>query len=159
MIYMLWKECMTQKFHKHICKEKNFLFRNGKNVLQLKVLEIITDFLNKNEENYKDLCNKLSSYKNVFQYVYSNVFPEIYMPYQKAWFWFEEQFPHYLQNVQGQKKIGNFSWEKPWETMKQYEMKPLFLKRRLFLKVDDFNEIEEKEVKEQVKKTKKTNEK
>ena len=38
-------------------------------------------------------------------------------------------------------------------------MKPLFLKRRLFLKVDDFNEIEEKEVKEQVKKTKKTNEK
>ena len=105
MIYMLWKECMTQKFHKNICKEKNFLFLNGKNVLQLKVLEIITNFLNENEENYKDLCNKLSSYKNVFQYVYSNVFPEIYMPYQKAWFWFEEQFPHYLQNVQGQKKL------------------------------------------------------
>ena len=38
-------------------------------------------------------------------------------------------------------------------------MKPLFLKRSLFIEVDDFNEIEEKEVKEQVKKTKKTNEK
>ena len=38
-------------------------------------------------------------------------------------------------------------------------MKPLFLKRSPFVKVDDFNEIEEKEVKEQVKKPKKTGEK
>ena len=38
-------------------------------------------------------------------------------------------------------------------------MKPLFLKRSLFLKVDDFNEIKGKEVKEQVKKPKKNNEK
>ena len=38
-------------------------------------------------------------------------------------------------------------------------MKPLFLKRSLFVKVDDFNEIEEKEVKEQVKKQKKPDEK
>ena len=38
-------------------------------------------------------------------------------------------------------------------------MKPLFLKRSLFIKVDDFNEIEEKEVKEQVKKQKKPDEK
>ena len=38
-------------------------------------------------------------------------------------------------------------------------MKPLFLKRSLFIKVDDFNEIEEKEVKEQVKKPKKNDEK
>ena len=33
MIYVLWKECMPQKFYKHICKEKNFLYLNGKNVL------------------------------------------------------------------------------------------------------------------------------
>ena len=45
MIYMLWKECMPSKFYKHICKEKNFLCLNGKNVLHPKVLEIITDFL------------------------------------------------------------------------------------------------------------------
>ena len=25
MIYMLWKECMPQKFYRHVCKEKNFL--------------------------------------------------------------------------------------------------------------------------------------
>ena len=41
MIYMLWKEWIPQKFYKHIYKEKNFLYLNGKNVLPLKVLEII----------------------------------------------------------------------------------------------------------------------
>ena len=78
MIYMLWKECMQQKFYKHICKEKNFLYLNGKNVLQPKVFEIITDFLNEDENNYRELRNDLSSNKSNFQHVYSNVFPEIY---------------------------------------------------------------------------------
>ena len=61
MIYMLWKECMPQEFYQHICKEKNFLYLNGKNVLRSKVLEIITDFMEENEESYKDLINNLSS--------------------------------------------------------------------------------------------------
>ena len=66
MIYMLWKACMPQQFHQQICKEKNFLYVNGENVLQPKVSEIINDFLNEGEENYKDLRNNLSRYKNVF---------------------------------------------------------------------------------------------
>ena len=32
MIYMLWKECMLEKFYKHICKENNFLYLSRKNV-------------------------------------------------------------------------------------------------------------------------------
>ena len=74
MIYMLWKECMPQRFYKHIWKEKSFLYLNCKNILQPKVLEIINDFLNENKENYKDLSNNLSSYKNIFECVYSNVY-------------------------------------------------------------------------------------
>ena len=34
MTYMLSKECMPQKFYKHICKNHNFLYLNQKNVLQ-----------------------------------------------------------------------------------------------------------------------------
>ena len=45
MIFMLWKECMPQKFCQHICKEKDFFYLNSKNVLQPKVSEILTDFL------------------------------------------------------------------------------------------------------------------
>ena len=33
MIYMLWKDCMRQKFYQHICKEKKYLYLKGKNVL------------------------------------------------------------------------------------------------------------------------------
>ena len=60
MIYMLWKECMPQKFYQHICREKKFLYLNGKNLLQLKVLEIITQFLNEGDQNYIELRNNLS---------------------------------------------------------------------------------------------------
>ena len=69
---------MPHKFDKHICKEKNFLYLNGKNVLKPRVVEIITEFLNEDENKYKELKNNLSSYKSIFQYVYSNVFPKIY---------------------------------------------------------------------------------
>ena len=44
MIYMLWKECIPPKFYKHIWEENNFLYLNGKNVLQPKVLEIFPNF-------------------------------------------------------------------------------------------------------------------
>lgn len=59
-------------------KEKNFPCLNGENLLHLKVSEIITEFLKEGDRNYKNLRNKLAQYKNIFQYVYSNVFPEIY---------------------------------------------------------------------------------
>ena len=51
-----------------------------KNVLQPKVLEIISEFINADDGNYRLLQNNLSSYKNIFQCVYSNVFPEIAQP-------------------------------------------------------------------------------
>ena len=78
MLYMLWKECMPLKFYHHICKEKNFLYLNAKNVLQPKVSKIINEYLNENIENYHEMRTNLSQYKNIFQYVYSNIFPEIY---------------------------------------------------------------------------------
>ena len=60
MIRTLQKECMPQRIYQHICKEKNFCYLNGKNVLQPKVSEKIIYFLNKVEVNYKDLRNNLS---------------------------------------------------------------------------------------------------
>ena len=41
MIYMLCRECMLLDFYKFICEEKNFVYLNGKYVLQPKVLQII----------------------------------------------------------------------------------------------------------------------
>ena len=50
------------------------------------MLEIIHDFLKESDDNYKDLRNNLSSYKNIFQYVYSKVFPEIYCSTERRGF-------------------------------------------------------------------------
>ena len=70
MIYMLWRECMPIEFYKFICEEKNFLYLNGKNILQPKVLQIIAEFIEADEKNYRLLQNNLSSYKNIFQNIF-----------------------------------------------------------------------------------------
>ena len=92
MIYMLWKECMRSEFYRHVCLEKSFPYLNGKNVLQPKVLEVISEFIDADENNYRLLENNISSYKNIFQYVYSNVFPEIYCSTEKRGFDLKSNF-------------------------------------------------------------------
>ena len=51
-----WSICyrnyMLQRFYKHICKDENFLYLDGKNVLQQMLSEIKTDFLKEGKENY-----------------------------------------------------------------------------------------------------------
>ena len=59
---------------------------------QKKRIEIITDFLSENKENYKNMRKNLSIYKNIFQYVYSNVFPEIYCSPERHGFHLKSNF-------------------------------------------------------------------
>ena len=152
MIYMLWKECMSARFYRHICKEKNFLYLNGQNVLQPKVLEITSEFADKDENNYKQLQNNLSSYKNIFQYVHSNVFPEIYCATEKRGFDLKSNF-HIIFKMYKDKKQLESSMAKNlsnYESIRNerniYEQKPII--------IDDFNEAEKAEVKERVEKQK-----
>ena len=152
MIYMLWKECMPSKYYRHICKEKNFLYLNSKNVLQPKVLEIIPDFLQEDESNYKELRSNLSSYKNIFQYVYSNVFPEIYCSTEKRSFDLKSNFHTIFKTYKDKKKLDSSLGKNPenYESIRNetniYEQNPI--------NIDDFNKIEEKKVKERVEKRK-----
>ena len=150
MIYMLWKECMPAKFYRHICKEKNFLYLNGMNVLQTKVFEIITNFINESDDNFKALRNNLSSYKNIFQYLYSNVFPKIYCSTKKRGYDLKSNFHIIFKTYKDKKKLETSLGKNPenYETVRNetnmYEQKPI--------NVDDFNEVEEKLVKERVEK-------
>ena len=150
MIYMLWKECMPAKFYRHICKEKNFLYLNGKNVLQTKVFEIITNFINESDDNFKALRNNLSSYKNIFQYLYSNVFPKIYCSTKKRGYDLKSNFHIIFKTYKDKKKLETSLGKNPenYETVRNetnmYEQKPI--------NVDNFNEVEEKLVKERVEK-------
>ena len=56
------------------------------------MLEIITDILQEDEDSYKELRNNLSSYKNIFQNIYSNDFPEIYCSTEKHGFDLKSNF-------------------------------------------------------------------
>ena len=152
MIYMLWKECMPVKFYKHICKEKNFLYLNGKNVLQPKVLEIISKFIDEDKNNYKQLQNNLSSYKSIFQYVYSNFFPEIYCSTEKRGFDLKSNFHIIFKTYKDKKQLKSSLGKNPnnYESIRDekniYEQQPI--------NIDQFNEIEDPEVKECIEKRK-----
>ena len=50
MIYMLWRECMPLDYYKYVSEEKNFNYLNGKNFLQPNFLQIIVDFIEKDEK-------------------------------------------------------------------------------------------------------------
>ena len=114
MIYMFWKECMPQKFYRFICKENNFLYLNDKKVLQPKVVEIITEFLDEDENHYKELRNNLSNYKSIFQYIYSNVFPEIYCSTEKRGFDLKSNFHIIFKTYKDKKQLESSLGKNPY---------------------------------------------
>ena len=83
MIYMLWRECIPQEFCRYICQEENFKYLNGRDVNQPGVLEIVGKFIDQDKENLRLLQKCLANYKDIFQYVYSYTFPEIYTMSEK----------------------------------------------------------------------------
>ena len=125
---MMWRECISIEFYKFICQEKNFLYLNGKNVLQPKVLQIIGEFIETDEKNYRLLQNCLSSYKNIFQYVYSNVYPVIYCSTEKRGFNLKSIFHIMFKTYEG--KIQLHAMEKN-PIMKTYEQKQIFTNKNL----------------------------
>ena len=109
MLYMLWKECMPANFYRHICKEKKVLYLNGKNMLQPKVAELINDNLDEETNNYNEMRNNLSQYKYIFQYVYSNVFPEIFYSTEWREFDLKSSF-HIMFKIYKRKKKDETAW-------------------------------------------------
>ena len=83
MIYMLWRECIPVEFYRYICQVENFRYLNGRDVSQPGVLEIVGRFVDQDKENLRILQKCLATYKDIFQYVYSHTFPEIYTMSEK----------------------------------------------------------------------------
>ena len=83
MVYMLWRECFSPEFYRYICKDKNFKYLNGRDVSQPGVLEIVDNFIDQGKEDLRMFQKNLTNYKDIFQYVYSHGFPEIYATSEK----------------------------------------------------------------------------
>ena len=78
MVYMLWRECVPSEFHRYICQEKNFIYLNGRDVCHPTVLEIVGGFIDHGEQNLRMLQEYLAKFKDIYQFVYLHVYPEVY---------------------------------------------------------------------------------
>ena len=83
MVYMLWRECIPSEFYRYICQDDNFKYLNGRDVNQSGVFEIVGKFIDQKKDNLRLLQVNLATYKDIYQYVYAHVFPEIYSTTEK----------------------------------------------------------------------------
>ena len=120
--------------------------------MQPKVLEIISEFIDEDKNNYKQLQNNLSSYKIIFQYVYSNIFRENYCSTEKRGFDLKSNsriiFKTYKDKNQFESSLGknSINYESISDKTNIHKQKPI--------NIDQFNKIKVAEVKERIKKRK-----
>ena len=89
---MPWRECIPSDFYRYICKEKNYVYLNHRDVGQPGTLEIVRNFIDQGKKIIRMLQESLARYKEIFQYVYSHVFPEIYATSEKRGFDLKSNF-------------------------------------------------------------------
>ena len=120
---------------------------------QPKVTKIIKK---EGNENYIEVRNNLSQYKTTFQHVYSNVFPEIYCSTEKRGFDLKSTFHNIFKTYKDKKKKKKKKLQKLGENPQNYESvhNETSVYKQKPIKIDDFNEAEEKENKEHVEKRK-----
>ena len=53
MVYMLWRKCVPSEFCRYICKEKNLIYLNGRDVGQPGVLEIVGGFIDQGNKIFE----------------------------------------------------------------------------------------------------------
>ena len=92
IVYMVWRECTPIEFYRYICKENNFIFLNGRDLNHPGVLEIVGKRIDQKKENLRMLQEYLARYKDIYQYVYSHVFPEVYTTSEKRGFDLKSNF-------------------------------------------------------------------
>ena len=147
MAYMIWREYIPVDFYRYICKEENFIYLNSRDVGHAGVLEIVGKFIDQRKENLQLLQEYLARYKDIYQYVYSHVFPEVYTTSEKRGFDLKSNFHILFKSYRDKqlmrqhstaKKLSNYEDVK--KETSEYEQKPI-------KNFDSFNDEEENEIK------------
>ena len=151
MVYMLWRECVPSEFYRYICEEKNFLYLNSRDVGQPTMLEIVSGFIDQEKQNLRMLQEYLAQYKDIYQYVYSHVFLEVYTTSEKRGFDLKSNFHILFKAYHDKQKIRQYQPAKNPANFEQQnetnasEEKPI-------KNFDPFTDSEEREVKEHAEK-------
>ena len=147
MFYMLWRECIPADFYRYICEENNFIYLNGRDVGHPGVLEIVGKFIDQKKENLRILQEYLARYKDIYQYVYSHIFPEVYTTSERRGFDLKSNVHIFFKSYRDKqlmlqhstaKNLSNYEHVK--KERSEYEQKPI-------KNFDSFNDEEEKEIK------------
>ena len=153
MVYLLWRECIPSEFYRYICEEKNFIYLNGRDVEQPGVLEIVEGFINQGKQNLRMLQEHLARFKDICQYVYSHVFPEIYTTSEKRGFNLKSNF-HILFKAYRDKMLirQQSTAENPANYDLQNQKETSEFDQKLIKNFDQFSYTEKQEVKERAEK-------
>ena len=153
MVYMLWRECIPSEFYRYICEEKNSIYLNGRDVGRPGLLEIVGGFIDQGKQNLRTLQEHLPRFKDIYQYVYSHVFPKVYTTSEKRDFDLKSNihilFKAYrdkmlMRQQSTAKNPATYEVQNQKETC-QFDQKPI-------KNFDQFSESKEREVKERAEK-------
>ena len=106
MIQMFWEKCNEPSFYKHICQPDNIMYLNCKNVIHPHVAEIVWKYIKKDETNFDKMKEKLRENKEIFQFVYSTVYPEVYTSIKKRGIELKNEFHLKFKDWKDKKKYS-----------------------------------------------------
>ena len=146
-INLVWKECVPVDFYRHICKEENLMYLNGKTVIYSTVAQIVSKFLKADTKSFALLRDSLFRFHNIFHYVYLVTYPDIYWSTEKCGFDIKSPFYLAFKRYKGKKnyeQAGKNPKNFVAENENAFEQKPIT--------IDELNSDEEKVIKEQSEK-------
>ena len=125
------------------------------------MLKIISEFIDADEKNYRLLQNNLYSCKAIFQYVYPNVFHEIYCSTEKRGFNLKSNFHIMSQTYKNKMQMQRYIGKNPanYKTIRKETSKNLqiltilMILKRLRLKSESNFKKKKKKGARQLKKT------
>ena len=102
MIKMLWEECLPKSYLLHLKKPENFELINSEKSNFKTIKNLVVQQYMSSSENCQNLINSFQKYHDIYQYIYSHVFPKTYS--KKAGFskqvQFTQQFNSWKQKMQ-----------------------------------------------------------
>ena len=152
MVYMLWRECIPPEFYRYICDGSNFIYLNGKDVSQPGVLEIVVNFIDQSKQNLRQLQENLACYKDIFQYVYSHVFPEVYTVTEKRGFDLKSNFHMMFKTYRDKMMLRQQATAKNIENYEKERQDTCEFLQKPVKNFSQFSDSEEQQIKERAEK-------
>ena len=114
-----------------------------------KIGEIVWKFIAEDDKNYNKLRNNLGQFKEIFQYVYAMIYPEIYFTTERRGFNLKSTFQLIFKTYKDQKKLEQLGKD-PHVFLKDRNEQFKFEERPI--EIGDVNNQEEQEVCEKIEK-------